>query len=246
MKTIVAHTDGSCRKNPGPGGWGAMLRKGKKYRMLSGADPQTTNNRMEMMGVIEVLRFLEGKGPYKLRIFSDSQYVVKGISQWVPGWRRRNWKTATGSPVKNADLWKELDSLRGFHQIEWNWVRGHNGNEDNEIADRLANDVAVIEGYYTLRESSHYEFIDKHLSKFWSEAGASGKMSTSDASGMSASHGDKGHQYKDDWEEKGIHFYHGMLIYMLTYSDLMDVSKSESSEWVAKNYLRFRAILPQL
>lgn len=246
MKTIVAHTDGSCRKNPGPGGWGAMLRKGTKHKMLKGADPQTTNNRMEMMGVIEVLRFLEGKGPYNLRIVSDSQYVIKGISQWVPGWRRRNWKTSGGGPVKNSDLWKEIDSLRGFHNIEWCWVRGHVGHEDNEIADRLANDVAVEAGYYELRCSSHYDFIDTHLAKFWTEAGAGGKMTNSDANGMSASHGDKGYQYKDQWGEKGIHFYHGMLLYMLTFSNVMDRPKHESAEWVEDNYLRFRSVLPQL
>lgn len=245
MIEIIAHTDGSCRKNPGPGGWGAILRKGDKHKMLSGATAETTNNRMEMMAVIEVLRFLEGKGPYRVRIFSDSQYVVKGIAQWVPGWRRRNWKTATGSPVKNRDLWMELDSLRGFHEIEWNWVRGHNGDEFNEIADRLANDVTVMAGHYPLKFDSHYKFLDEHLAKFWTEAGA-GNMTKGDASGMSGSHGDKGYQYADEWEERGIHFYHGMMLYMLTYSSLMDMPKHKSSEWVAKNYLRFRSILPHL
>lgn len=148
MQTVVVYTDGSCRKNPGPGGWAAVLRKGKKRKILQGADAETTNNRMEMKAVIGALRFLEGKGPYKVEIYSDSQYVIKGISQWVPNWRRMGWKTSAGADVKNGDLWKEIDSLRGVHHIGWNWVRGHNGDEYNEMADRLANDAAVKAGYY--------------------------------------------------------------------------------------------------
>ncbi len=130
-------TDGACRGNPGPGGWGALLRyKGKEKRM-HGGERETTNNRMELMAAIQALESL--KRPCKVRLTTDSQYVKKGITEWMENWKRRGWKTASRSPVKNADLWKRLDAARGRHQVEWHWVRGHTGHPENEIADQLAN-----------------------------------------------------------------------------------------------------------
>ncbi len=138
---VEIFTDGACRGNPGPGGWGAILRYKGKEKNLSGAEPHTTNNRMEMMAVIRALEAL--KRPCKVRLTTDSQYVRKGITEWLPQWKRRGWKTAAGKPVKNADLWRRIDELAGRHDIEWHWVRGHSGHEDNERADRLA--VAAID-----------------------------------------------------------------------------------------------------
>jgi ribonuclease HI len=133
---IEIFTDGACSGNPGPGGWGAILRKGATERELFGGEPLTTNNRMEMMAVIEALRAL--KQPVTARVHTDSQYVQKGISEWIHGWKRRGWKTAGKEPVKNEDLWRELDALAAPHTIEWIWVRGHAGHPENERADALA------------------------------------------------------------------------------------------------------------
>jgi ribonuclease HI len=130
------YTDGACSGNPGPGGWGALLRLGDKEKELSGYVPATTNNRMEMMAVIEALRSL--KRPVTARVHTDSQYVQKGISEWIHGWKRRGWKTADRQPVKNADLWQVLDALAAGHTIEWLWVRGHAGHVENERVDALA------------------------------------------------------------------------------------------------------------
>jgi ribonuclease HI len=148
---IVVHTDGSCRKNPGPGGWGACVRVpvlGKRKDLL-GAAEETTNNRMELQAPIEAIKFLRRKsrGPVRIKIYTDSQYVQKGITQWVRGWKIRGWQSSTGK-VKNVDLWKELDALVQGLDIEWLWVRGHNGDKYNEVADRLANQGAVDAGYY--------------------------------------------------------------------------------------------------
>lgn len=134
--TVDIYTDGACSGNPGPGGWGALLRSGDKERELSGYDPATTNNRMELMAVIEALRVL--KRPVTARVHTDSQYVQKGISEWIHGWKRRGWKTADRQPVKNADLWQALDALTVGHRIEWLWVRGHAGHTENERVDALA------------------------------------------------------------------------------------------------------------
>ena len=133
---IEIYTDGACSGNPGPGGWGAILRSGETERELFGGEPQTTNNRMEMTAVIEALRPL--KKPVAAKVHTDSQYVQKGISEWIHGWKRRGWKTAGKDPVKNEDLWRELDSLAAQHEIEWIWVRGHAGHPENERADALA------------------------------------------------------------------------------------------------------------
>lgn len=133
---IDIYTDGACSGNPGPGGWGAILRQGETEKELYGGEGLTTNNRMEITAVIEALRAL--KKPVEARVHTDSQYVQKGISEWIHGWKRRGWKTAAKEPVKNEDLWRELDRLAAQHRIEWIWVRGHAGHAENERADALA------------------------------------------------------------------------------------------------------------
>lgn len=133
---IDIFTDGACSGNPGPGGWGAILRMDEKEKELFGGAAQTTNNRMEMMAVIEALKAL--KTTATARVHTDSQYVQKGISEWIHNWKRRGWKTAAKEPVKNADLWRELDQLASQHKIEWIWVKGHAGHAENERADALA------------------------------------------------------------------------------------------------------------
>lgn len=135
-ETVDIYTDGACSGNPGPGGWGALLRMGDKEKELSGYAPATTNNRMELTAVIEALRAL--KRPVAARVHTDSQYVQKGISEWIHGWKRRGWKTADRQPVKNADLWQALDAAAAGHEIEWLWVRGHAGHVENERVDALA------------------------------------------------------------------------------------------------------------
>ena len=134
---IDIYSDGACKGNPGPGGWGALMVVGDKRREICGGESNTTNNRMEMTAVIRALEQL--KKPSHVRVHTDSQYVQKGISEWMAGWKRRNWRTADGKAVKNQDLWRELDTLNTLHTIEWKWVRGHNGHPENERADALAN-----------------------------------------------------------------------------------------------------------
>jgi ribonuclease HI len=137
MNQIVdIYTDGACSGNPGPGGWGALLRSNGTERELSGYDPATTNNRMELMAVIEALKAL--KRPVAARVHTDSQYVQKGISEWIHGWKKRGWKTSDRQPVKNVDLWQALDAATVGHEIEWLWVRGHAGHVENERVDLLA------------------------------------------------------------------------------------------------------------
>ncbi len=136
-EAIEIFTDGACKGNPGRGGWGALLRLGTKEKELFGGEPLTTNNRMELTAVIRALEALNR--PSKVRLYTDSQYVQKGISEWIIGWKLRGWKTADKKPVKNADLWRTLDQLASQHDIEWLWVRGHDGHPGNEHADRLAN-----------------------------------------------------------------------------------------------------------
>jgi ribonuclease HI len=130
-------TDGACRGNPGPGGWGVLLRHNGHEKTLYGAQAQTTNNRMELMAAIMGLESL--KRPCQVHMVTDSQYVQKGIEEWLANWKRRGWKTAAGKPVKNVDLWQRLDSAADGHRIRWSWVRGHSGHPENELADRLAN-----------------------------------------------------------------------------------------------------------
>ena len=130
-------TDGACRGNPGPGGWGVVLRYGDNERQLFGGDRETTNNRMELLAVIEGLSVL--KRPCEISITSDSTYVLKGIQEWLQNWKKRGWKTASKKPVKDVDLWQRLDALIEPHTIEWHWVKGHSGHPQNELADELAN-----------------------------------------------------------------------------------------------------------
>ncbi len=136
-KVIEIFTDGACRGNPGPGGWGALLRYGSKEKELCGGESETTNNRMEMTAVVEAVSAL--KAPSTIRITTDSTYVLKGITEWLPGWKKKQWKTAAGKPVKNVDLWQKLDELLASHTVEWRWVKGHAGHAENERVDALAN-----------------------------------------------------------------------------------------------------------
>ncbi|WMS88483.1 ribonuclease HI [Pleionea litopenaei] len=142
MQTIEMFTDGACKGNPGPGGWGVLLRSGKHEKELYGGESETTNNRMELTAAIEGLKAL--KRPCQVELTTDSQYVRKGITEWMDNWKARGWKTAAKKPVKNADLWSELDELVQRHQVNWHWVKGHSGHRENEIADELAN-KGVIE-----------------------------------------------------------------------------------------------------
>ena len=134
---IEIFTDGACRGNPGPGGWGALLRAGSHEKELWGGEAHTTNNRMEMTAVIESLKAL--KKPSDVTLTTDSQYVRKGITEWIEGWKRKNWQTAARKPVKNVDLWREIDALALLHTIDWRWVKGHSGHAENERVDDLAN-----------------------------------------------------------------------------------------------------------
>ncbi len=136
MEHVEIFTDGACSGNPGPGGWGAILRARGTEKELSGSEKQTTNNRMEMMAVIAALEAL--KRPCRVTITTDSQYVMKGMTEWLPGWKAKNWKTAARKPVKNAELWQRLDKAIAPHEVKWEWVRGHNGHPENERADELA------------------------------------------------------------------------------------------------------------
>jgi ribonuclease HI len=139
LNAIDIYTDGACKGNPGPGGWGVLLKSGDTVKELFGGENPTTNNRMEMQAVIEALGAL--KRPCAVTLHVDSQYVLKGITEWLPGWKAKGWRTSAKQPVKNVDLWQKLDALvaGGGHKIEWRWVRGHNGDPGNERADELAN-----------------------------------------------------------------------------------------------------------
>jgi ribonuclease HI len=137
VKSVEAFTDGACRGNPGPGGWGVVLRAGERVKELSGGDPMTTNNRMELRAAIEALAAL--KQPCRVDLYTDSVYVRSGIMEWLPAWRARGWRTADRKPVKNQDLWVALADLAAKHDVTWHWVRGHSGHVENERADALAN-----------------------------------------------------------------------------------------------------------
>ena len=134
---VTIYTDGACKGNPGPGGWGALLVAGAREREIFGGEPQTTNNRMELTAVIRALESLTR--PCEVALYTDSQYVKNGIESWIHGWKRNGWKTADRKPVKNAELWRELDELAAQHRVSWHWVRGHNDHPGNERADVLAN-----------------------------------------------------------------------------------------------------------
>lgn len=137
--TVEIFTDGACSGNPGPGGYGAILKYGNKIKEISGCEAKTTNNRMEMTAIIEALRQL--KRPCKITLVTDSKYVVKGITEWMPGWIKRNWLTSQKKPVLNRGLWEELLKLSHLHQIEWKWIKGHHGHPHNERCDQLARDA---------------------------------------------------------------------------------------------------------
>lgn len=137
MSQIEIFTDGACRGNPGPGGWGAILRAGKHYKELHGGEQQTTNNRMELTAAIEALKAI--KKPSNVVLTTDSQYVRKGITEWLEGWKAKGWKNSQKKPVKNVDLWQALDEQNARHSIDWRWVKGHSGHPENERADELAN-----------------------------------------------------------------------------------------------------------
>lgn len=137
MKTVEIFTDGACKGNPGPGGWGALIRFGDIEKSLCGGEKQTTNNRMELMAAIEGLRALSE--PCQVDLTTDSQYVRQGITQWMINWKKNGWKTSAKKPVKNSDLWQSLDEEVARHTVSWHWVKGHSGHRENEIADDLAN-----------------------------------------------------------------------------------------------------------
>lgn len=136
-KVVTIYTDGACRGNPGPGGWGASLEHGDNQRLLYGGELNTTNNRMELTAVIRALEAL--KFNCQIELYTDSKYVLQGITEWMANWKKRNWRTADKKPVKNVDLWQELDVLVSEHDINWHWVKGHSGHPGNELADQLAN-----------------------------------------------------------------------------------------------------------
>ena len=137
MKTVIIYTDGACRGNPGPGGWGVLIEYGESSEQLYGGDFSTTNNKMELTAAIMALK--EIKEPCKIILYTDSKYVLQGIEEWIHNWKKRGWRGANKKPVKNIELWKELDELRDEHNIKWNWVKGHSGDPGNETADMLAN-----------------------------------------------------------------------------------------------------------
>lgn len=140
MKQLEIFTDGACKGNPGPGGWGAFIRYGKHEKEISGGDPDTTNNRMELSATIQALKILIE--PCEVKLHTDSRYVIDGITKWIHGWQRNGWKNASKQPVSNIDLWHDLIEATARHQVEWIWVKGHNGHPENERADRLASDAA--------------------------------------------------------------------------------------------------------
>lgn len=137
MKKVEIYTDGACRGNPGPGGWAALLRYGKHEKTISGAEILTTNNRMELLAAIKSLASL--REDCQINIHTDSQYVQRGVTEWLNNWKKRNWKKADNKPVKNADLWSELDDQLQKHQVKWHWVKGHSGHKENDLVDDLAN-----------------------------------------------------------------------------------------------------------
>ncbi len=151
QKKIITEifTDGACRGNPGPGGWGALFKYQDKEKELRGSDPETTNNRMELMATIKALEAL--KKPCQIKLTTDSKYVIQGITEWIANWKKNGWKTAAKKPVKNADLWQRLEQAVQAHQIDWQWVKGHSGHLENERADELAN-IAIDEMQNTAKE----------------------------------------------------------------------------------------------
>ena len=155
--SFVIHTDGACKGNPGQGGWGAVIEQDGNQTIISGGEPHTTNNRMELHAVIQGLNALAT--PCRVRIYTDSEYVCKGMTSWIGAWKRRNWTTVSGRPVKNKDLWLALDDAQSPHTVEWRWVRGHAGNTGNERADGLAN--AAIDQSASTEQSPEGGCVDR-------------------------------------------------------------------------------------
>jgi len=150
-KKVIIHTDGACEGNPGPGGWAAILRHGAHAKELSGAEPATTNNRMELTAAIAALRAL--KEPCEAELFTDSEYLRDGITTWVASWKSRNWRTADRKPVKNDDLWRQLDELCARHKVQWRWLKGHAGHPDNERCDKFARaEISKLRKQYTAEQ----------------------------------------------------------------------------------------------
>jgi ribonuclease HI len=147
LPKVEAFTDGACKGNPGPGGWGAVLRMGEHEKELSGGEPVTTNNRMELTAAIEALKAFTR--PCNVTLYTDSRYVMDGLTKWIHGWRRNGWKTADKKPVKNVELWQALVEAADRHQVQWQWVKGHAGHPENERADKLASDAAMAAGKRT-------------------------------------------------------------------------------------------------
>jgi len=141
MKKVEIFTDGACKGNPGPGGWGALLRMGPHHKEMSGSEAATTNNRMEMTAAIRALNALIE--PCAVDLYTDSKYVIDGITKWVHGWKRKGWINSSREPVRNADLWHELIAASARHKVAWHWVKGHNGHPENELVDKLASDAAL-------------------------------------------------------------------------------------------------------
>ena len=149
LKKVIIHTDGGCEGNPGPGGWAAILRHGAHAKELSGGEPATTNNRMELTAAIEALRAL--REPCEVELFTDSEYLRDGITSWVSSWKARNWRTADRKPVKNEELWRQLDEICARHKVEWHWLKGHAGHPDNERCDKLGRaEVSKLRKQYTM------------------------------------------------------------------------------------------------
>lgn len=140
--TLNVFTDGSCLGNPGPGGWGVLIKQGVKETELSGSEAMTTNNRMELLAVIRALQHISPQAAQTIALYTDSQYVKKGMTEWLAGWKRKGWKTAAGKPVKNQDLWQLLSDAAAQHTLSWHWVEGHSGHAENERADTLARNAA--------------------------------------------------------------------------------------------------------
>ena len=147
LPKVEAFTDGACKGNPGPGGWGVVLRMGEHEKELSGGEPVTTNNRMELTAAIEALKAFTR--PCNVTLYTDSRYVMDGLTKWIHGWRRNGWKTADKKPVKNVELWQALVEAADRHQVQWQWVKGHAGHPENERADKLASDAAMAAGRST-------------------------------------------------------------------------------------------------
>jgi ribonuclease HI len=152
MKQVIIHTDGACEGNPGPGGWAAVLRHGERAREISGGEPATTNNRMELTAAIAALRAL--KEPGEVELFTDSEYLREGVTEWLPRWKANGWRTKDRKPVKNDDLWRELDGLCATHKVRWQWLKGHAGHPDNERCDVLAREAIA---------KLHAQFSAQHL-----------------------------------------------------------------------------------